>query len=798
MDTEKKVPAITTEEEMLRFIMDNSHEMAQISDRKTWEMQYANRPAVEFANRSGSDYHGVPCYRYMMGLEAPCPFCPMLSMKGKTEAESEVDNGKQVYAVKTRILRWKGREAFLESVSDITELRRSRRIFESQMHMLLQSLTDATGVLHLDVTDDRCISKGGTIGVMKNLPQEKSIQDILDHVGNFIPDAEQRQGIYQTFSQKALLTAYEEGQIEIVKHMQSLASGKGLRDVRLTGRLLMNPANSHLECILYGRDVTEEIQAKKAEAEKDKEQLAIFYGLAKDFKNVFLLSPEEDKVNVLKLDGYVTPGLSQDMSITYPYRATTLRYIESRVYPADKERMKKAFDLDLVKQILRQSAEYTGTYRVQEAGKPCYFQFRFIRLEKENKVIMAFRNINELLEEEQKKRKILSQALKKAKQSNVAKTTFLNSMSHDIRTPLNAILGFTALAMNHMGQEDLLQDNLNKIALAGNHLLVLINDVLDMSRIESGKIELQEKIVYLPHLLEDMRTLMQTDASAKEQVLHWEVKELTHTHVVIDPMKLKKVLLNVLSNAVKFTKEGGCIRLSVKEEPETREGYALLAIQIKDSGIGMSPDYVEHIFEPFSREKTSTVSGIPGTGLGMAIAKHIMDMMGGTIEVESKLGKGSTVTIHLPCHLPQKSMKAPQEEQHAVPLITPKEGECRRILLVEDNELNQEIGKEILRLAGFEVDIAENGQVAYEKVAKAKPGQYHLVLMDIQMPVMDGYEATRKIRHLPESSQSEIPILALTANAFEEDKEKALRAGMNGHLVKPINIPDLLKAVRDI
>lgn len=798
MDTEKKVPAITTEEEMLRFIMDNSHEMAQISDRKTWQMQYANRPAVEFANRSGSDYHGVPCYRYMMGLDAPCPFCPMLSMEGKTEAESEVDNGKKVYVVKTRILRWKGREAFLESVSDITELRRSRRIFESQMHILLQSLTDATGVLHLDVTGNRCISKGGTIQVMKQLPQEKTIQDILLHIGQFIPDAEQRQGVYQAFSQKALLSAYEEGKVEIVKHMQSLASGKGLREVRLTGRLLMNPANSHLECILYGRDVTEEIQDKKREAEKDKEQLAIFYGLAKDFKNVFLLSLEEDRVSVLKLDGYVTPGLNHDFDTTYPYCATTKRYIESRVYPADQERMKKAFSLETVKKILAQSSEYTGTYRVQEAGKPCYFQFRYIRLEKGNKVIMAFRNINELLEEEQKKRKILSQALKKAKQSNVAKTTFLNSMSHDIRTPLNAILGFTALAMNHMGQEELLQDNLNKIAMAGNHLLVLINDVLDMSRIESGKVQLQEKIVYLPHLLEDMRTLIQNDASAKEQVLHWEVKELAHTHVILDAMQLKKVLLNILSNAVKFTKEGGCIRLSIEEKPENREGYALLCIQIKDSGIGMSADYVRHIFEPFSREETSTVSGIPGTGLGMAIAKHTIDMMGGTIEVQSRQGKGSLVTIHLPCRLPQKTIQTSKEEQRIVPLITPQEGERRCILLVEDNELNQEIGKEILKLAGFEVDVAENGQVAYDKIAKAKPGQYHLVLMDIQMPVMDGYEATRKIRNLPMASQSQIPILALTANAFEEDKEKARQAGMDGHLVKPINIPDLLKAVRDI
>ena len=797
MDTKKEIPILTTEEEMLRFVMDSSHEMVLLSDSENWEMRYANRPALDFAAHRGEDYHGKPCYWYMMGKESPCPFCPQLVKESPIPQASEVDNGKQVYAVHTRQVRWKGKEAFMESVSDITELRRSRRIFESQMHTLLASLADATGVVHLDVTGNRCISKGGAVKVMERLPEDKAICEILHHIVEFIPDMVARKEIYETFSRKAMLAAYEEGKVEIVKDMESTSGGKGMTHVRLTGRLLMNPENSHLECILYGRDITKRILAQKKQEEKEKEQLSIFYGLSRDFRNVYLLSLQTERVSVLKMDGYIMPGLSHDTTISYPYTETTLRYIKTRVYAEDQEQMKQVFSLAAIKKALQTSSEYTGTYRVQNEGKPCYFQYRYIHLGKEGKVIMAFRNVNALFIEEQKKQKQLADALEKAKQSNIAKTTFLNSMSHDIRTPLNAILGFTALAMNHLGQEHLLEDHLNKIALAGNHLLVLINDVLDMSRIESGTTKLAEETVYLPQLLEDMRVLMLNDISAKEQILHWDIGNLPYPYVILDPMKVKKVLLNMLSNAVKFTREGGCVRLAVTEEANQQTGYAQLCFSIQDSGIGMKEEYVKHIFEPFSREETSTISGIPGTGLGLAIAKHMVDMMGGTIEVKTRRGKGSRFNVHLPCRL----TPAPAEEKEKssmLPIIHKEKGDCHHILLVEDNELNQEIGKEILQLAGFEVELAENGLIAYEKIARSQPGKYDLVLMDIQMPVMDGYEATRKIRKLPLSYLSKIPIVALTANAFEEDKEKAFRAGMNGHLAKPINIPELLKTVRSI
>lgn len=795
MDTKKKIPTLTSDEEMLRFVLDNGHEMVLISDSESWEMLYANQRAIDFAVHAGEDYHGMPCYRYIMGKEAPCAFCPRLRKRDIPRA-SEVDTGKVVYAINTREVQWKGNRAFLESVSDITELRRSQKIFESQMHTLLGSLADATGVVHLDVTGNRCISKGGPVRVMERLEENKPICEILHHIGEFIPNMVARKEIYETFSRKALLAAYEEGLVEIVKTIESTSSGKGISHVRLTGRLLMNPSNSHLECILYGKDITKEINAKKAREEKEKEQLAIFYGLSKDFRNVFLLSLRTGRFHVLKIDGYMMPGLSHDTTISYSYEETTRRYIENRVYEEDKEQLKQVFSLSAIKAALKKSSEYTGTYRVQENGKPYYFQYRYISLGKDGNVIMAFRNVNALFIEEQKKQKQLAEALEKAKQSNQAKTVFLNSMSHDIRTPLNAILGFTALAMNHLGQEHLLEDHLNKIALAGNHLMVLINDVLDMSRIESGTTKLEEETVYLPHLLEDMRILMENDVAAKEQILHWDIGKLDHPYVILDPMKVKKVLLNMLSNAVKFTREGGCVRLVVNEEADTRTGYAQLCFSIQDSGIGMRADYVKHLFEPFSREETATVSGIQGSGLGLAIAKHIIDMMGGTIDVKTRRGKGSRFNVHLPCRL--TVAPAVEKEESFLPMITSEKGNCHHILLVEDNELNQEIGKEILQLAGFQVEVAENGQIAYEKVAKSQPGKYDLVLMDIQMPVMDGYEATRQIRKLPLTYLSKIPIVALTANAFEEDKQKAFRAGMNGHLAKPINIPELLKTVKSI
>ena len=426
----------------------------------------------------------------------------------------------------------------------------------------------------------------------------------------------------------------------------------------------------------------------------------------------------------------------------------------------------------------------------------------------------------------EKKNHELEIAVQQEAAANRAKRDFLFNMSHDIRTPMNAIIGYTTLAETNLTQPAKVADYLRKISTASQHLLSLINDVLDMSRIESGRVVLVQKPVHLPTLVQDVQDIIQSNVTAKGLSFAVDLAEVRDEEVVADPLRLQRILLNILSNAVKFTPSGGSITLRVVEKsgageamaasPDGRaaggdsEGaggatsmgpagpgsngapvrYGDYEFYVRDTGIGMSAEYQKHIFEQFSREETSTVSKTEGTGLGMPITKRLVEMMDGSIDLLSVQGQGTEFTVHLRLPL----CGAPKLE---TPVADP-EFAGMRLLVVEDNELNMEITTTVLEEAGFVVDQAVNGQAALEKIATAAPGQYALVLMDIQMPVMDGYEATRRIRALPDPEKAQIPIVAMTANAFAEDRENALAAGMNEHIAKPFDIHTLLWKLAEI
>ena len=415
----------------------------------------------------------------------------------------------------------------------------------------------------------------------------------------------------------------------------------------------------------------------------------------------------------------------------------------------------------------------------------------------------------------------LKHALTQAESANAAKTTFLNNMSHDIRTPMNAIIGFTELASAQLEHPEKVRDYLGKIGMSSEHLLSLINDVLDMSRIESGKVTLQEKPLHLPTLMEDLSTMIRPSLEEKQIDFQMELQDVQNEDVLADQLRLTQILLNLLSNAVKYNRRNGSIRFLLRQEKGRPNGCACYHFVVRDTGIGISEQFQQHIFENFSREETATVSGIQGTGLGLAITKRMVEMMGGTIELSSTEGQGSTFDVCLSFHccapaertsasdttasepaagtsdsgqVPTSSTRRSIEE-----LITAQETGAdlsgKKILLVEDNELNQEIATEILKEAGFLVELAEDGSIAVEKMAAATPGQYDLILMDIQMPIMNGYEATRQIRAMDSAYCRTIPILAMTANAFEEDRALATEAGMNGYLTKPIDVEKMMKTI---
>ena len=395
----------------------------------------------------------------------------------------------------------------------------------------------------------------------------------------------------------------------------------------------------------------------------------------------------------------------------------------------------------------------------------------------------------------QKLNEKLEIALKKAEDASLAKTSFLNNMSHDIRTPMNVILGYAQLMENELNGKDIPEalEHLEKLQQSGNLLLSIINNVLDMARIESGRMEIDENYCRIEDVWKSLFAVFDEKARKKNISLHYTMN-VEHEHVLTDVTKVKEILVNILSNAIKYTPAGGSVMVYVDELPCDESGYMIVRIRISDTGIGMSQDYLTKIFEAFTREKNTTKSKIAGTGLGMSIVKNYVDLLGGTIDVESELGKGSTFTVTLKHRIADERYYV---KKHIEETGTGNEIlEGRDILLAEDNDLNAEIAEAILERAGLRIERVENGIQCVNRILKMPAGTYDMIFMDIQMPEMDGYKATQAIRNLPDKDKACIPIIAMTANAFAEDKRKTMEAGMNAHLSKPLNVPELMDTIR--
>ena len=620
---------------------------------------------------------------------------------------------------------------------------------------------------------------------------------------------------------------------------------------------------------------------------------------------------------------YVSPNVEKLLGITVKQIKDNI-YVLGKLHPQDTEGQRSKHLKGI---LVNEQREWDFEYDHKKTGEHRWFHIIAMGSEVEKKrkciIVMSDRTADK------KMNQALSDAVCAAETANRAKSTFLSNMSHDIRTPMNAIIGFSTLAVSNIENQEKVRDYLGKILASSNHLLSLINDILDMSRIESGKIHLEETKVNLSDLLHDLKTIISGQIHAKQLELYMDAMDVTDEDIYCDKTRLNQVLLNLLSNAIKFTPAGGTVSVRLRQFPSTQKDCAQYEIRVKDNGIGMSQEFAQKIFDPFERERTSTVSKIQGTGLGMAISKKIVNMMGGTIEIKTQKNKGTEFIIRLMFRI--------QSEQHRVEKITELEGlkalvvdddfntcdsvtkmlvkvgmrsewtlsgkeavlraiqsielgdafhayiidwrlpdmngievtrqirslgddtpiiiltaydwseieveakaagvtafcakpmfmsdlretlmtalgqkkeqinddvlpeadfnfKNKHILLVEDNELNSEIATEILTEYGFIVDTAENGAEALEKVSTSKPGTYDLVLMDVQMPVMNGYEATKCIRKLKDPALANISILAMTANAFDEDRKKALESGMDGFLSKPIVIEELVQALKN-
>ena len=944
--------------ELLAQILNDSDEMIQVSDAKTFTMLYANNPAKKYTGHGDQPYLGHHCYEYMMGLKEQCPFCPMLQLKDQESSETEVDNGNEVYAVKTKKILWEGQEAFIEYAWDITKIRRSQQVYESQVQTLIASIPNAQGIFHMDITEDSVISVNGSASTALAMRALTNVNAVILAIAACVPEKEKSEEFYRIFCRESLLKAYENGKMEIIRDTNSYFDDGSIRPARITVRLIINPQSNHLECIVYGLDITAEWQERKkyeeareahqkeleehlAEEKRQKEkekayqrelkkQLEVINAIGGEYKSIYLIDCEKRTWSVFKTDGSkMIQGALARSAVSSDYQDAMRIYIENFVVEEDRKSFLEHASLQCLLEETPDEGIHSLSYdRIVESGRQHWqaITAKFTADDGKVYLVLGFRDVHDIVEKQISQENALRDALMLAKRANRAKTTFLNNMSHDIRTPMNAIIGFTDLAQTHLNDPEQVQDYLKKIHTSSSHLLSLINEILDMSRIESGEVKLEENEVHLPDVLHELRTIIQGQVDAKQQNLFIDTVDVVHEDVVTDKLRLNQVLLNIVGNAIKYTDCGGSIEVRIIERPCTTEGYANYIFSIRDNGMGMSSEFAEHVFDAFTRERTSTVSGIQGTGLGMSITKNIVDMMNGTITVESEIGKGSEFVVNVDFKLAENmtdltpitelkgarilvvddnintcqsvsrmlrsidmrpdwstsgkeavirareaaelreeykayiidymmpdmngietvrrirrtiggdvpiivltaydwveleeeareagvtgfvskpifisELRTALSGQREVPLHAEKTSlsehdyRGKRLLLVEDNELNREIATFILEDAGIVVDIAEDGIEAVDIMNQAREDQYDLILMDIQMPKMDGYTATREIRTLKNNRKANIPIVAMTANAFDEDRKKSFEAGMNGHIAKPIDI-NVLAAVLD-
>ena len=536
------------------------------------------------------------------------------------------------------------------------------------------------------------------------------------------------------------------------------------------------------------------LQEKLLQEEKAfSRQASTLQVLSKEYSSVYYVDLEEDTTVPLRLSDVMIELYGLEINKVYPFTETYKTYIRNSAAPGQEEQLLSFSDPAFLRKTLKDDEIFTHLYRINRAGKELYAQLRIAKAEDEanfRHIVLGFAIVDDAIRAEQETRRVLKEALAQAEQANHAKTIFLNNMSHDIRTPMNAIIGFTNIALKQVISPEV-KSCLEKISESSEHLLTLINDVLDISRIESGKTKFNPVPVDLSAIADVVLDI--TRGFLANRNITFEVKRvnLEHPYVLADAVRIREVLVNILSNAVKFTNDGGSISFVTTCREGEDDEHIVVSYRISDTGIGMSEEFLEHIFDEFSQEESGARTQYKGTGLGMAITKRYVELMGGSISVESEKDVGSVFTVELPMKLTDESRVKKQDTP-----IARESLKGVKVLMAEDNDLNAEIATVQLEELGITVTRAADGKQALTLFAENPPDTFDVILMDIMMPEMNGYEATRAIRNLKARPDGRtIPIIAMTANAFAEDIQASMEAGMNGHLSKPIVIDEVAKTI---
>lgn len=606
-------------------------------------------------------------------------------------------------------------------------------------------------------------------------------------------DEEERKTYLEKMSISTLLDKFKRGEYESWFDMMRKTYDGETFWTRTSIILIRDEYSKDINGLCVVKNITD---IKLAEEEK-LYQLEVINGLSVEYTNIFIIDKSFGSLMPIRV-AESTKGFFRDIIAGTTYSDALELYTETSVFEGDRDMIRQAFSVENIKRQLRTHESFYVNYRSYINNKLEYFKAKVVRIgspNEENDLLLGFVNVDEEIEHEMEQKRQLENALDAAESANHAKTRFLSNMSHDIRTPMNAILGFTTLAEQHIDDPETTRDYLKKIKSNSNHLLGLINDILDMSRIESGKLQLHPVNCNLDDFQNSLRDVILPQSTLKNidfDIIEYNIK---NRDFVADSLRLNQILINIIGNSVKFTNTGGKISLTIRQIPCSQKNMCSFEFTVVDNGIGMSQEIQDHLFEPFSREESSQVQKIQGTGLGMSITKNIVDLMHGSISVKSKLNEGTKTVVCLTFPI-LKSEELAQSQKIDDSSIDISEFVGCRILLAEDNPFNREIAVTLLRDQGFEVDCAENGQIAVEKVKNAPESYYSLILMDVMMPVLNGLEATKQIRKLDNPIKSSIPIIAITANAFDEDRKNSLQAGMDDYISKPFNVKELLKILK--
>ena len=645
----------------------------------------------------------------------------------------------------------------------------------------------------LNLTKDRVISSNSNHDYTDILCTYTTASGLFGYVVSTIVEEEERNKIDQIMNVTSLIQKCRAGRTEIILEYHRVMGDGKPKTIRATIRLMSHPVTGEIQCFVYTNDISRERILSKlinGAVQADYDYLAYIEGRSKHYE---IVSNE--------IYGDLTPDIEGEN-----FDQFSRQHIESSVLEEDKEQLYEAVNLENIISQLQKQKDYLIYYRTNYLdGTVHRKKMRFSFLDREKaEIILTVNDITHIYEEDQKKNQALEAALLATKHANMAKTDFLSRMSHEIRTPMNAIIGMSAIAKEHSDEPKTLLDCINKIDVSAKYLLLLINDILDMNKIESGKVYLMKEKVNFATFLDQIHTLF-IEQALKNGIHYEETYDPDlETFYLADVTKLQQILVNLLSNAIKFTPVGGTVSFSITVEEKQLE-YDKLCFVITDTGCGIKRHFLPSLFEPFTQEHSSKTEVYGGTGLGLAICKSLVDLMDGSIHVESKYKRGSSFVVRIKLERMdnQQTVAEKAAKESRLQRESKEQSQMnfiflgKRILVVEDHPLNIEVATRLLEKRGFVVHQASNGQEALEMFLRSSENYYQAILMDIRMPVLDGLEATAKIRALNRADSQTVPIIAMTANAFDLDKELSKHAGMNAHLAKPIEPAKLFGTLKE-